>query len=78
MGEVFKFKDHSYDFRNNNSLQKWLYQMLSIRQWNSFESRSKTLGYPSWKYSENSESLLEFKNKTELWTPANKFLVQTV
>ena len=78
MREVFKFKDHSYDFRNNNSLQRPIYQMLSIRQGNSFKSRRETLGYPSSKYLENSESPLEFKNKIELWSPVNKFLVQTV
>ena len=69
MAEIFKFKDHSYDLRKINCLQR---RILKSCKYGS--ETVSNLGPKLWDIPENikkAESLQEFKNKIKYWTPLN-------
>ena len=68
MTEISKFRDHSYDLRKNNCLEKRI--IKSCKYGKSCESGGKTLGCPTWNIIK-AESLQEFKMKLKFWTPLN-------
>ena len=49
MTEIVKFKDHSYDLRKNNCIERRIIKSYKYGS-ESLESRGKTLGYPTRKY----------------------------
>ena len=70
MTEIFKFKDHSYDLRKNNCLER---RIIKSCQYGS--QTASNLGEKAWNIlSENikkAESLQEFKKEKNFWTPLN-------
>ena len=70
MTRIFKFKDHSYDSRKNNCLERRI--IKSSKYGNEIVSN---LGAKLWdilpENIKKAESLQEFKNKIKYWTPLN-------
>ena len=69
MAEIFKFKDHSYDLRKINCLQR---RILKSCKYGS--ETVSNLGPKLWNIPKNikkAEILQEFKNKIKYWTPLN-------
>ena len=70
MTEIFKFKDHSYDLRKNNCLERRI-----IKSCKYGSETVSNLGAKLWdilpENIKKAESLQEFKNKIKYWTPLN-------
>ena len=66
MTEIFKFKDHSYDLRKNNCLERRI-----IKSCKYGSETVSNLGAKLWDILPETESLQEFKNKIKYWTPLN-------
>ena len=70
MTEIFKFKDHSYDLRNNNCLER-----LIIKSCKYGSETVSNLGAKLWdilpETIKKAETLQDFKKKTKSWTPLN-------
>ena len=70
MTEIFKFKDHSYDLRKNNCLERRI-----IKSCKYGSETVSNLGAKLWdilpENIKKAESLQEFKKKTKFWIPSN-------
>ena len=68
--ESLKFKDHSYDLRNNNGLERRI-----IKSCKYGSETVSSLGTKLWdilsKYIKKAEYLQEFKNAIKFWSPLN-------
>ena len=70
MTEILKFKDHSYDLRNNNCMERRIIKSCK------YDSETVlNLGAKVWdilpENIKKAESLQGFKNKIKFWTPFN-------
>ena len=70
MTEIFKFKDHSYNLRKNNCIERQIVKSCKYVSETVSNLWGKTLEYPTTKYLKN-ESLQDFKKKIKFWTPLN-------
>ena len=70
MTKIFKFKDHSYDLRKNNCIERRI-----IKSCKYAGETVSNLGAKPWdilpENIKKPESLQEFKNKIKYWTPLN-------
>ena len=77
MTKIFKLKDHSYDLRKNNCLERRI-----IKSCKYGSETVSNLGAKLWDIlSENikkAESLQEFRNKIKYWTPLHFHYIANV
>ena len=68
MTEIFKFKDHSYDLRKNNCVERRI-----IKSCKNGSETVSNLEAKLWeilsKNIKKAESLQDFKNEIKFWTP---------
>ena len=68
--EIFKFKNHSYDVRKNNCLERRLIKSCKYGSETVSNLRAKLWDIQP-ENIKKTESLQEFKNKIKYWTPLN-------